>query len=154
LLLSLLVLANGCDGCGSKARWTWWGARTNGRLLIGDTCSFDTKCKKTCPQGDVCMFYQGYPRDRGVCECRSVWHNPCATASDWGPRPPGETCLWNGAHYPESDIGSCECAADCQSALDCKPIAGCPEGPVCAPIPWGDGRRCVCASKVPDGGEL
>lgn len=152
LLLSLVALVGGCDGCKETASWTLWGIRTRSKVLIGHTCSFDKACPKTCPQGDVCRFYADLSPDAGVCECRSVWSKPCATASDCGPTPPGETCLWSCSHYPGSDVGSCECKANCHTALECGPIADCPEGPICAPFRWGDGARCACASKVPDGG--
>jgi hypothetical protein len=121
--------------------------------LRHDSCDSTGGCKKTCPQGDECWGYTipGMKRGghRGYCKCRGERSEPCSAASDCA----GSWCapmMFTCTHYPGSDVGSCECAADCETTRDCGPILGCDAGPECRLREWGDRGNCVCASNPKD----
>jgi hypothetical protein len=152
LLLVLLLVVNGCEGC-KGCGVSAGGFKFTPSLWMSDACTDDTDCKQTCPQGNECIYLgpdRGGP-DHKTCHCRAMFGESCATAVDCKPFPECDR-LFTCTHYPGSVRGTCECRADCETAADCKPIAGCPEGPVCQPFRWGDRGACSCASKVEDGG--
>jgi hypothetical protein len=151
-LLLLLLLGSGCDGCNRLVTAT----NNNVKYRMKQPCEMDADCKQTCPQGVLCWDHTSFPgfeRMGRACECRSLLGASCTTASDCKWRGPGR-CekLFSCTHYPGSVEGTCECRADCETARDCAPIAGCAGETVCEIIPWGDRGNCECASGVPEGG--
>jgi hypothetical protein len=102
LLLALLLLMSGCDGCGVWVR----NRRQQIRIALEQNCESAADCGGlVCRQGPVCMRY-GVGTSRAVCECWERHLPPCMTAADCptGPGEPAKKCT----HYPRSVTGSCE----------------------------------------------
>jgi hypothetical protein len=159
LLLLATLLASGCKGC---ARGTYRAGpiSLNPELWMADACRSSKDCKKTGPQGDRCTTFSpqmGGP-NHDVCRPNSDIGPPCKTEPDCPPTVgPGAVCNtgWDCRYLEGGDVGTCLCwgtLPDCETDLDCKPSAFCPEGHVCVPHPRLAGNRCQCKRFFLDGG--
>jgi hypothetical protein len=153
LLLLLLLVTNGCNGCsGCMSKTYYVGNRgVNPALWMAEACKVDTDCKKTCPQGNFCLPGGSAGPTHGVCVCYSYVTPSCDTALDCHGRPSECDTVIECKRFPGSDVGSCVCRG-CDTDLDCKPNAFCPEGSACLPVSNGGKGWCGCKRFLPDGG--